>query len=47
MAILEQGLDVILKAIAWITTSNASQYAYDAFTAVANFILKLVGNIAG
>ena len=47
MAILEQGLNVILKAIAGITTSSASQHADDAFTAVANFILKLVGNIAG
>ena len=47
MAILEQGLNVILKAIAWITTSNASDYAFKVFTAIANFILKLVGNIAG
>lgn len=45
MAILESVLNVILKAIAWITTSNASQYAYDAFTALANLILKAAGNI--
>lgn len=45
MAILENALQVILKAFAWVTTSNASQYAYDAITAVMNLILKLAGNI--
>ncbi|MBQ3150918.1 MAG: hypothetical protein IJB86_06700 [Clostridia bacterium] len=45
MAILESVLNVILKAIAWVTTSNASQYAYDALTAFANLILKAAGNI--
>ena len=45
MAILETALQVILKAFAWITTSNASQYAYDAVTAVMNLVLKLAGNI--
>ena len=42
MAILENALNVILKAVAWITTSNASQYAYDALTAFMNLILKLL-----
>lgn len=45
MAILETALNAILKAFAWITTSNASQYAYDAVTAVMNLILKIVGNV--
>lgn len=45
MAILENALNVILKAFAWVTTSNASQYAYDALTAFMNLILKLAGNI--
>ena len=45
MAILESALNAILKAFAWVTTSNASQYAYDALTSVMNLILKLVGNI--
>ena len=45
MAILENALNVILKAVAWITTSNASQYAYDALTAFMNLIIKLAGNL--
>lgn len=45
MAIFENFLNVILKAFAWITTSNASQYAYDALTALMNLILKIAGNI--
>lgn len=45
MAILEAVLTVILKAFAWVTTSGASQYAYDALTSVMNLILKLAANI--
>ena len=45
MAILENALNVILKAVAWVTTSNASQYAYDALTAFMNLILKIAGNL--
>ncbi len=45
MTILENALNVILKAFAWFTTSNASQYAYDALTAFMNLILKITGNI--
>ena len=45
MAIFENALNVILKAFAWITTSNASQYAYDALTAFMNLILKIAGNV--
>ena len=45
MAIFQSFLEVILKAFAWITTSGASQVAYDAITAVMNFILKIAGNL--
>ena len=45
MTILENALNVILKAVAWVTTSSASQYAYDALTAFMNLVLKLAGNI--
>ncbi len=45
MAIFENALNVILKAFAWITTSGASQYAYDALTAFMNLILKVAGNV--
>ena len=47
MAILETALNAILKAFAWITTSSASTYAFDAVTAVMNLILKTVGNVFG
>ncbi len=45
MTILENALNVILKAVAWLTTSSASQYAYDALTAFMNLVLKLAGNV--
>ena len=45
MGILESALQVILKAWAWLTTSNASTVAYEALTSVMNLILKLAGNI--
>ncbi len=45
MAIFENFLNVILKAFAWVTTSNASQYAYDALTAFMNLVLKVAGNV--
>ncbi|MBQ7542254.1 MAG: hypothetical protein IJT44_08200 [Clostridia bacterium] len=45
MAIFESALEVILKAFAWITTSNASQYAYNAATALMNLLLKIAGNV--
>jgi hypothetical protein len=45
MAILENALNVILKAFAWMTTSSASTYAMDAVTAFMNLILKFAGNV--
>lgn len=45
MGILENVLNVILKAFAFVTTANASQYAYDALTAFMNLITKIVGSI--
>ena len=44
MAIFESALDAILKAFAWFTTSSASQYAYNAVTALMNLLLKIAGN---